>query len=99
MSSHNPVRTFESYLEQAGKALLAASPQRACALLSEAVVQFEIVMRDPGSLTASAITGFETRIRNLASIAWEGERMASTWLEVIAPAAEIRSSEGIDIYG
>ena len=99
MSSQTPVRAFERYLEQAGKALVSASPQHACALLTNAVTQFEIVMGNPGSVTAGAIAGMQIRIRSLAMLASEGERIASTWLEVVAPAAQIQRSGGVDIYG
>ena len=99
MSSQNPVRAFESYLEQAGRALISASPQQACALLSKAVTQFEIVLNDPGHTTVSMITGMQSQIRNLAKLAAHGEQITSTWLEAIAPAAEIQRSGGIDIYG
>jgi len=99
MSSQNPVRAFESYLEQAGKALVSASPQQACALLSKAAIQFELVVNNPGSATVSAISGMQAQIRNLSRLALEGERLTSNWLDVIAPAAEMPRSGGIDIYG
>ena len=99
MSSQSPVRVFESYLEQAGKALISASPQHACAMLSKAVTQFEIVLTNPGNVTAAAIHGMQDQIRNLAMLAGNGERIASNWLEAIAPAAEMPRSGGIDIYG
>ena len=99
MSSHNPVRAFESYLEQAGKALISASPHHACALLSKAVSQFEIVLSNPGNVTVAAIAGMQNQIRNLTKIASEGERITSNWLEAIAPAAKMERSGGVDIYG
>ena len=97
MSSHSPVRAFESYLEQAGKALLSASPQQACAFLTKAVTQFEIVLSDPSKVTAAAISGMREQIRSITRLADYGERTTSTWLEAIAPAAEIQRSGGIDI--
>jgi hypothetical protein len=99
MSSHNPVRAFESYLEKAGGALISASPHEACALLSRAIAQFEIVLGNPGKITAAAIAGLQIQIKNLTMLAGEGERITSTWLEAIAPAAEMQHSGGVDIYG
>ena len=99
MSSHNPVRAFESYLDQAGEALISASPHHACALLSKAVSQFELVLSNPGIVTVATITGMQSQIRNLSKFASDGERLTSTWLEAIAPAAQMQRSGGVDIYG
>jgi hypothetical protein len=99
MSFHNPVRAFESYLEQAGKALISASPHQACALLSKAVTQFEIVMGDPHGITSGAVAGMQNQLRNLTELACEGERITSAWLEAIAPASELHVSAKVDIYG
>ena len=97
MSSQNPVRAFESFLEQAGNALISASPQQACALLSKALTQFEIVLSDPSKVTAAALFRMREQIRSITRLADHGERTTSTWLEAIAPAAEIQRSGGIDI--
>lgn len=99
MSSQNPVRAFESYLEQAGRALISASPQHACALLSKAVAQFEIVLDNPGGVTVAAIEGMQNQIKRLTTLACEGEWITATWLETIAPASELQRRGGVDIYG
>ena len=99
MSFHNPVRAFESYLEQAGQALISASPGEACLVLSNALSQFEIVLGDSESIGASVIARMQTQIKNLTKLAIEGERITSLWLDVIAPAYEIPHNGGVDIYG
>ena len=99
MSSHNPVRAFESYLEKAGDALISASPHEACTILSKAIAQCEMVLGNPGKITAAAIEGMQAQIKNLTMLACEGERITSTWLEAIAPGAEMQHSGGVDIYG
>ena len=99
MSFHNPVRAFESYLEQAGNALISASPGEACALLSSAVTQFEIVLGDPDGIGAGVIARMQTQIKNLTKLASEGERITSLWLDAIAPASEMPHNGGVDIYG
>ena len=77
MSYDNPVRAFERYLEQAGSALISASPREACALLSKAVTQFEIVLGDPHGIAVVAIAGIQNQLRNLTRLACEGERITS----------------------
>ena len=99
MSYNNPVRAFESYLEQAGSALISASPQQACALLSKAVTQFEIVLGDPHGIAVVAIAGIQNQLRNLTRLACEGERITSVLLEAIAPAAAVPHINEVDIYG
>ena len=99
MSRQNPVRAFESYLEQAGKALASAAPQQACALLTNAISQFEIVLGDPSQVSAATLAGMQLQIRNLSKLACEGDRITSNWLAIVAPATEMNRSGGIDIYG
>ncbi len=99
MSFHNPVRAFESYLEQAGKAMISASPHEACALLSKAAAKFEIVRGNRDGITAGAIAGMQVKIKHLTELAFEGERITSSWLEAIAPASEMQHKGGVDIYG
>lgn len=99
MSFHNSVNAFESYLEKAGRALVSASPQEACALLTKAIGQFEIVMCNPGNITAVTIAGMQNQLKTLSKLAFEGERIASMWLEAIAPASEMQRSGGVDLYG
>ena len=99
MSFHNPVRAFESYLEQAGKALISASPDRACTLLSHAIAQFEIVREAPDGIAAGVIARMQTQIKHLTNLASEGERITASWLEAIAPASEMPHNGGVDIYG
>ena len=98
MYPHNTVNAFESYLEKAGRALISAAPQDACALLTKAMGQLEIVMYNPGNITASTIGGMQNQLKNLTKLACEGERIASMWLEAIAPASEMHRG-GVDIYG
>ena len=99
MLRQNPVRAFESYLEQAGKALASAAPHQACALLSKAVCQFEVVLADPSLVSPDAIYGMQLQIRNLSKLACEGERITTNWLEMVAPVFERTRSGGIEIYG
>ena len=99
MSFYNPMRAFESYLEQAGKALISASPHKACDLLCKAVAQFEIVVEKPDGIPVGAIAGIQNQLRNLTKLAFEGERISSQWLEAIAPAAAMQHNGGVDIYG
>jgi hypothetical protein len=99
MLRQNPVRAFESYLEQAGKALASAAPHQACAFLSKAVSQFEVVLADPSLVSVDAIYGMQLKIRDLSKLASEGERITTDWLEIVAPACQGHRSGGIDIYG
>ena len=99
MASHSSVHACESYLEKAGRALISAAPQDACVLLTKAISQFEIVMTNPGNITAATIGGMQNQLKNLTKLACEGERIASMWLETIAPASEMQRSGGVDTYG
>lgn len=99
MSLYNPVRAFESYLERAGEALISASPGQACALMTKAVAQFDYVVRNPEGIPAEAVDRMRKQVRTLRMLANEGERITSSWLETIAPAAEMQRNGGVDIYG
>ena len=99
MAFHDPINAFESYLEKAGRALISASPQDACLHLTKAIGQFEIVMHNPGNIRAATIAGMQNKLKSLTKLAHAGERIASMWLEAIAPASEMPRSGGVDIYG
>ena len=74
-------------------------PDKACAMLSNAVAQFEVVLSDPAGITEGMIAGMQTKIRDLTNLAREGERITSSWIEAIAPASLMPHNGGIDIYG